>query len=143
MRKRYFPQCAFDQCVVLRGVLPNLVHDIQSGEGQAIVMMWRKNTKVKRLYAAGLEFVDIKDFNPSAWSMVIMYNRGGGTVGKNNVIPRPSAEAPTLVPPDDVEGSSPAPEIPEPPLPPPAEPPPPSLIGGAPSRLESLRPDLR
>ena len=121
LRKRHFPQCAFAECVVLRGILPNLVSDIASGEGQAVVMMWRKNSTSKRLYAAGLQYLDMKGFNPSSWSIVIMYNAGGGATGRNNVIPQPpSIPVESQVGPDDP--AAPAPR--EPPLPPPSWPPP-------------------
>ena len=56
-----------------------------TGEGQAVVMMWKKSDAQKRIYIGIVHELEWKDFDPNPWSIVVMYNYGGG-IGKDNPV---------------------------------------------------------
>ena len=98
---------------MFRGVLPTQILDVQAGEGQAVVFMWHKASKSKRLYAASVNSLDTSRFDPTGWSIVLMYNPGGGPGGAGRAsqpMPKPPIQ------PDVTMGDPPPDEPPDVPM---------------------------
>jgi len=93
LRKTYFPECGFDHVLVLRGKNATQIQDIQAGENQAVVIMWQKSSQAKFIYASALDAIDFsasENFSLNKWSVVLLYNKGGGP--SRNTIRGPAKE---------------------------------------------------
>jgi len=126
MRKIYFPDHRFNAGSVYRGTLPRKVGDLQAGEEQAVVFMWRKTDSLKRLYASSLNNLELQGFDPKPWSIILLWNPGGGRPGSGinkTKIPTPVVPEGMRVDDEDMpQGPQDPPR--QPPLPPPPGPPP-------------------
>ena len=70
--------------------MTSLAFEVHNDTVPAAVVMWKKNDKSKRLYAALLSSLDLSTFQPGAWSIVVFYNLAGGTVsGDGSGMPKP------------------------------------------------------
>jgi len=89
LRQIYFPECIFDYVLLIRGNNATQLQDIQAGENQAVVIMWKKSNTAKYVYASVLDAIDFSasaNFSLNKWSIVILYNKGGGSVRHHNKI---------------------------------------------------------
>jgi len=94
MRQMYFPDCVFDHVLLMRGHNVTKIQDIQAGENQAVVIMWQKNSTAKYVYVSVLDAIDFsasENLNLNKWSIVLLYNKGGGSI-KSNKIGGPTKE---------------------------------------------------
>ena len=63
LRKFLFPDLTFKHCRAYHGIMTQLPSFLQGSGDQAVVVMWRKNDKVKRVYAASIERVELDNFD--------------------------------------------------------------------------------
>ena len=124
MRNIYFPQKHFDHCQVFRGVVNSQLSVLQGSGNHAVVVMWKKNDKRKRVFASSIDSFRFEGFDPLMWSIVVYYNMDGtSSAGGNTKTPQssPPSVAPSSphVPPNPPQYAD--PNEPLPPLPPPDE----------------------
>ena len=74
LRKSYFPNHWFEHCIVYRGRVPKIQHELPDKGEHAAVIMWRKTDKHKRLYVSTLKTLSQKGFDPLSWSVVLYFN---------------------------------------------------------------------
>ena len=80
LRKTYFPMASFQCCRVYRGVLDDLPSTVAGKPDNAVIFLWRKDGKVKRIFASQIHGMRFGNFNAKPWSIVVMYDVDG-TVG--------------------------------------------------------------
>jgi len=82
MREVYFPDTAFKQCIVTRGVLPvDLANQLRENLSPVLVFLWRKNSNAKQLFIASIQDLSDQDFEPGPWTIVMFFTPesfGGG-----------------------------------------------------------------
>ena len=110
LRTCYFPTLGFNHCQVFRGTLGTLPQILQGSGDQAVVVMWRKTDKQKRVYASVVEKLDFASLDPTQWSIVVFYNRDG-TPGRVQNTPQPPSGG------GSSSGTSAGPDTPAPPTP--------------------------
>ena len=105
IRQIFFPTHVFHEALVLRGTLTNMPQIMISTGQHAAAIIWKKNCTVKRMWAAALEDLDFKTFDPVGSSIIIYYNpEGSSPVPGNQSFPPSSPTMADVDMPDAGDG---------------------------------------